>query len=85
MTGLFYQYVSVFCKLSFVVCCCRRWLSNLEMVVYHFPHANLIGKLYVHVQFVKVPMKIVNLIFVSSGKRVANVGWPKKCGLCISN
>ena len=28
---------------------------------------------------------IVNLIFVSSGKCVAHVGWPKKDGLCISN
>ena len=84
MTGLIiYQDVSVSCKLSFVVCCCPRWLSNLEMVFYHF--LNLIGKLYVHVQSVMVPMKIVNLIFVNSGKRVAQVGWPKKYGLCISS
>ena len=67
MIGLIiYQYVSVFCKLSFEVCFGRRWLSNLEMVFYHF--LNLTGKLYVHVQPVMVPMKIVNLIFVSSGK-----------------
>ena len=59
MTGLVIcRYMPVFCKLSFVVCYCRKWSRSLEKVIYTI-FLDLLGKLYVRVLFVNVFVKIV--------------------------